>query len=111
MPSIEKAIIHPFNAMSMADTIKVAVSGLLVVFLVLAVLALIIVVMSKVVGAMEGKKTAPEKATAAPAPAAAPAAPKEEQDDEELIAVLTAAICAELGTTPDVTRLTRIMRY
>ena len=88
--------------------LMIAVCGMVVVFLVLAVLALMIMVISKAVGFIEGKKPA-----AAPAPKAAPAAapaPKQE-DDEELIAVITAAIAAEMGTTPDQTRLTSIMRY
>ena len=108
MPSIEKAILDPFAPMSWGDAMMVAVCGMVVVFLVLAVLALMIMVISKVVGCIEGVK----KPAAAPAAKAAPAAaPKKEEDDEELIAVITAAVCAELGTTPDTTRLTSIMRY
>ena len=85
--------------------LMIAVCGMVVVFIVLAVLALMIMVISKVVGFIEGKKPA-----AKAAPAAAPA-PKKEEDDEELIAVITAAVAAEMGTTPDQTRLTSIMRY
>lgn len=89
--------------------LMIAVCGLVVVFIVLAVLALMIMVISKVVGFIEGKMPI---ATSAPkaAPAVAPA-PKKEEDDEELIAVITAAVAAEMGTTPDLTRLTSIMRY
>ena len=107
MPSIEKAILDPFAPMSLADALLVAVCGMVVVFLVLAVLALMIMVISKVVGCIEGMK----KPAAAPAAKVAAPAPKKEEDDEELIAVITAAVCAELGTTPDTTRLTSIMRY
>ena len=108
MPSIEKAILDPFAPLSVADALMVAVCGMVVVFLVLAVLALMIMVISKVVGFIEGK------VPAAPAPKAAPAAapaPKKEEDDEELIAVITAAVAAEMGTTPDLTRLTSVMRF
>ncbi|MBO5339788.1 MAG: OadG family protein [Oscillospiraceae bacterium] len=107
MPSIEKAILDPFAPMSVGDALMVAVCGMVVVFIVLAVLALMIMVISKVVGFIEGKKPV------APAPKAAPAAapaPKKE-DDEEIIAVITAAVAAEMGTTPDQTRLTSVMRY
>ncbi len=91
------------------SALMIAVCGLVVVFIVLAVLALMIMVISKVVGFIEGKMPI---ATSAPkaAPAVAPA-PKKEEDDEELIAVITAAVAAEMGTTPDLTRLTSIMRY
>ena len=91
------------------SALMIAVCGLVVVFIVLAVLALMIMVISKVVGLIEGKMP-----VASPAPKAASAAvpaPKKEEDDEELIAVITAAVAAEMGTTPDQTRLTSIMRY
>ena len=87
-----------------AGALMIAACGLVVVFVVLAVLALMIKIISKVVGLFSGKKA--EEVTVP-----APAAPKKEEDDEELIAVITAAIAAELGTTPDTTRLTRIIRY
>ena len=89
--------------------LMIAVCGMVVVFLVLAVLALMIMIISKVVGFIEKHL----KPAAAPAPkvAGSSAAPKKVEDDEELIAVITAAVCAELGTTPDQTRLTSIMRY
>ena len=114
MPSIEKAILDPLAPMSVGDALMVAVCGIVVVFLVLAVLALMIMVISKVVGFIEGKMpasapAAKKDAPSAPAAPAAPAAPKE--DEEELIAVITAAIAAELGTTPDQTKLTSIMRF
>lgn len=109
MPSIEKSILNPFEPLSVVDALKVAVCGILVVFLVLAVLALLIVVISKVVAKIEGKGPV---ATSAVKPAeVAPAAPKAEEDDEELVAVITAAVAAAMGTTPDTTRLTSIIRY
>ena len=109
MPNATKAILNPFDPMSVGDALMVAVCGIVVVFLVLAVLALMIMVISKVVGLIEGVKPAPAPAVK-PAPAAAPA-PKKEEDDEEIVAVITAAVAAEMGTTPDQTRLTSIMRY
>ena len=87
----------------------IAVCGLVVVFIVLAVLALMIMAISKVVAFIESFRK-PAAAVPAAKPAAAPA-PKKEEDDEELIAVITAAVAAEMGTTPDQTRLTSIMRY
>lgn len=94
-----------FAGLGWGKTLLIAASGLVVVFLMLAALALLIMAISKAVGGAKGKQPA-----AAPVQTA-PAAPVEVQDDEELVAVITAAVCAELGTTPDVTRLTRIMRY
>ena len=63
MPSIEKAILNPFDPMGLGDALMVAVCGMVVVFIVLAVLAAMIMVISKVVGFIEGKKPA-----AAPVP-------------------------------------------
>ena len=79
MPSVEKAILNPNTPLSVGDALMVAVCGLLVVFLMLAILAVVIVVISKVVSSIEGKGKAAaapaKKAAAAPKPAAAPAAP------------------------------------
>ena len=95
-----------FEQLGWSGALMVAVCGLVVVFIVLAVLALMINIISKVVCLFEGKKPA------AAAPKAAPtAAPQKVEDDAELIAVITAAVAAEMGTTPDQTRLTSIMRY
>ena len=65
MPSVEKAIINPFEPLSVGEALLVAASGLLVVFVMLAMLMAVIWVISKIVAALEGKK-----------PAAAPAAKK-----------------------------------
>ena len=91
--------------------LMVAACGLVVVFIVLAVLALMIMVISKVVGLIEGSKSTVDSVSKAAASAPKAAAPAKEEDDEELIAVLTAAVAAAMGTTPDTTRLTRIIRY
>lgn len=108
MPSIEKAILDPFAPMSMGDALMVAVCGIVVVFIVLIAIALMMVYISKVVTAIERKMpAATPEVKAAPAPVTVP----KQEDDEEIIAVITAAVAAEMGTTPDTTRLTSIMRY
>ena len=98
MPSVEKAIIHPFEPLGVGEALLVAVSGLVVVFVMLAMLMVVILVVSKVVAAIEGNKkpaAVPAKAPAAPKPAAAPAAPA--QDEGELVAVMMAAVAEESG--------------
>lgn len=90
--------------------IMVAICGIVVVFIVLAALALIIMLISKGVNLIDSRAAA--KAPAAPAqkaaaPAAvAPAAPAQDQD--ELVAVLMAAIAAETDSSPDSFRITNI---
>ena len=64
MPSVDKAIINPFEPLDVGEALLVAVSGLLVVFVMLAMLMAVILVISKIVGAIEGKGKAP----AAPPP-------------------------------------------
>ena len=83
-----------------ADTLLVAVVGMLVVFFGLVILIMLIKLMGVLTGGM-GKKEAPK---AAPAPVAAPvAAPALEgklspaKFDDETVAVITAAIAAERG--------------
>ncbi|MBR6667313.1 MAG: OadG family protein [Clostridia bacterium] len=83
-----------------ADTLLVAVVGMLVVFFGLVILIMLIKLMGILTGGM-GKKEAPK---AAPAPVAAPvAAPAPEgklspaKFDDETVAVITAAIAAERG--------------
>ena len=98
MPSVEKAIINPFEPLSVGEALLVAASGLLVVFVMLAMLMAVIWVISKIVAALEGKKPAAApaaKKAAAPAPAAAPAAPA--VDEGELVAVMMAAVAEESG--------------
>lgn len=100
MPSVEKAILNPHDPLSVTEALLVAVCGMLVVFMMLAMLALVIIVISKAVGALEGKKKpaapAPKKAAApAAAPAAVPAAPA--VDEGELVAVMMAAVAEESG--------------
>ena len=59
MPSVEKAILNPNTPLSVGDALMVAVCGLLVVFLMLAILAVVIVVISKVVSSIEGNRLPP----------------------------------------------------
>ena len=59
MPSVDKAIINPFEPLDVGEALLVAVSGLLVVFVMLAMLMAVILVISKIVGAIEGKGKAP----------------------------------------------------
>ena len=99
MPSVDKAIINPFEPLGVGEALLVAVSGLLIVFVMLAMLMAVILVISKIVAAIEGKgkaPAAPAPKSAAPAakPAAAPAAPA--VDEGELVAVMMAAV-AVLG--------------
>ena len=109
MPSVEKAIINPFEPLSVGEALLVAASGLLVVFVMLAMLMAVIWVISKIVAAIEGKKPAAApaaKKAAAPAPAAAPAAPA--VDEGELVAVMMAAIAEDSGMSPNSFRITSV---
>ena len=102
MPNADIAILNPFEPLSVPEALMVAVCGLLVVFLMLAILMLVIMVISKIVNAIEGK-------SAAPAPqkkAAAPAAPA--VDEGELVAVMMAAVAEESGMAPNSFRITNI---
>ena len=109
MPNADIAILNPFEPLSVPEALMVAVCGLLVVFLMLAILMLVIMVISKIVNAIEGKSAAPapqKKAAPAPAPAAAPAAPA--VDEGELVAVMMAAVAEESGMAPNSFRITNI---
>lgn len=74
----------------------VAVIGMLIVFLGLAILILIISLLSKLLRMLEPKKKAEEapKPAAVQAPVAAPVVEEEVVTDTELIAVIAAAIAA-----------------
>ncbi|MBS6348972.1 MAG: OadG family protein [Oscillospiraceae bacterium] len=88
----------------------VAVCGLVVVFLMLAILALVIRINSKLVSLLEGRKEEPAPAPvtkhAPAAPAPAPAAPA--VDEGELVAVMMAAIAEESGMSPNSFRITNV---
>lgn len=89
------------------QALMVALSGLAMVFLVLGCLALLIMLNAKVAQFFQDK----QKPAAAPAPKAAPApaAPAAPvQDEEELVAVLMAAIAAETECDPGSFRITSV---
>lgn len=86
----------------MTDAFVLTILGMATVLIVLFVISLMIRFLGNIVGnkvksapaaAAPAAKAAPAKA-AAPAPAAAPA------DDTKVVAVITAAIAAYLGTSP-----------
>ena len=110
MPDINKAILDPFTPLTVPEALMVAVCGLLVVFMMLAILAVVIMVITKVVSTIEGAKkpAAPAKAAPKPeaAPAPAPAAPA--VDEGELVAVMMSAIAEESGMSPNSFRITNV---
>ena len=77
MPSVDKAILNPFEPLSITEALLVAVCGLVVVFMMLAMLMVVIYVISWVVQQIDSKrKPTPvpaKKTAAAPAPKPAPA--------------------------------------
>jgi len=96
--------------LGMAGALLVSVCGLIVVFMMLALLSLIIMLTSKLVNAVEGK--AKTTAPVASKPAAAPTAPVQPaQDQDELVAVLMAAIASESDSSPDSFRITNIQTH
>ncbi len=86
--------------LTLTDSLLVAVVGMLVVFFGLVVLIMLIKLMGVMTGSM-GKKEAPKAAPAPAAPAAPVKAPEGKLSpakfDDEIVAVLTAAIAAERG--------------
>ena len=111
MPSAAKAILDPFSPLTVSEALLVAVCGMVVVFMMLAILALVIIIISKIVNSVESKAVhaaAPAK-SAAPAPAPKPAAPAAPAVDEgELVAVMMAAVAEESGMNPNSFRITNI---
>ena len=87
--------------LSFVNTLLVAVVGILVVFFGLTILIVLIGLMEKLTGGVGKKKEKEPAKPAAPAPApvAAPvAAPAPvQQSNDELIAVITAAVAAMMG--------------
>ena len=112
MPNENIAILNPFDAMSPTQAILVAVCGLVVVFLMLAILAFVIMINSKLVNLLESKKentdAAPAAKAAAPAQAPAPAPAAPAVDEGELVAVMMAAIAEESGMSPNSFRITNV---
>ena len=89
--------------MTMAEALQVGISttviGLAIVFSVLIVLMLVLMLFKKMFGNTENKPIAEQPKTAVPAPAAKQTVSQNEESEEELIAVLTAAIAASLNTS------------
>ena len=88
------------------ESLLVALSGIVIVFIMLAALSLLIVGLSRIVGSLAGNKPAAAAPAPAPrpAPAAAPAAsaPVQLSGVSDLTAACIMAIVSdELGTTPD----------
>lgn len=83
---------------ALSKGLQTTVIGLVIVFGVLAVLMIVLILMKKIFYKEPAKKAQQPMQAAKPAPAA-PAAVKEELDDAELIAVLTAAVAASLNTS------------
>ncbi len=84
------------------DALSNTLLGMGMVFVVLVIIICVIVLMSKVVRSIEGagKKQEEPKVTA-PAPVAETPVQEEEVDDLELVAVITAAVAASMGTSTD----------
>lgn len=83
------------------DALSNTLLGMGTVFVVLIIIIFVIILMSKAVRSMEGKGTEAEAPKpAAPVPAApAPVIEEEETDDLKLVAVITAAVAASMGST------------
>lgn len=103
---------YQFSDLGWGRAFMVAGCGLVIVFMMLAILALVIMLISKVVNAIDSGRKAAAAPAAAPkkaAPPAAPAAPAAPaQDQDELVAVLMAAIAEDSNTSPDAFRITNI---
>ena len=101
------------TALSAPEALLVALSGIVTVFIMLAVLCLMIPLLSKVVSPIEGKQAAPAAAAAAPAPAAAAPAPAKHTGetytgeialigcDEKTAAMVMAIVSYETGIPLD----------
>ncbi len=85
---------NPIDALSVGG--QVAFIGMLIVFSVLIILMVVLVAMKYIFAPKENKE---EKAVVAPQPQEVKPTVTAEEDDEELIAVLTAAIAASLNTS------------
>ncbi len=78
----------------------VTVMGMLITFAALIVLWGLTVLYSKVVRSFENKNTEQKAPSVSPAPAATPQVQSDQGEDEELVAVIAAAIAAATGKKP-----------
>ena len=86
------------DSLSGVQILFLSASGLLTVFLCLALLIVAIVLLGKIMTAVSGKEAKP----------AAVAAPAQEELDEEVHAVLISAVSAAVGLPTDKFRITSI---
>lgn len=99
------------NQLSIGNSLLVAVVGIAVVFLGLCILIALIWVLAKATESMGKKKEAPKPAAPAPAPVAAPVVEETAaENDDALIAVITAAVACMMdeGSAFTVRRVRRI---
>ena len=93
--------------LELSQALLVALSGFVTVFLMLGTLAILIIIVSKIVDAIESKKKPVAVATKnVTAPAVVSVQPA--QDEDELVAVLVAAIAEETNSSPNSFRITNI---
>lgn len=96
------------NFQAFVDGISVFLVGITMVFIALAILILLITVVGKIVTSFENKKEAAKPSTGPVVPVVVqePVQAQEVSVDElELVAVITAAIAASMGTTTDKLRV------
>lgn len=91
--------------LSTMEAMMIAVSGLAIIFIVMACLCFLITINAKIIGAIEANKPAAPVA----APKAAPVAAANPQEDEELVAVLMAAIAEETQCDPGSFQITSVV--
>ncbi len=92
--------------LSTMEALMIAVSGLAIIFIVMACLCVLITINAKIIGAIEANK--PAAPVVAPK-AAAPVAAANPQEDEELVAVLMAAIAEETQCDPVSFQITSVV--
>ena len=77
----------------------IAILGMAITFVALMILWGLIIVMGKVLNTTKPKKKEVNIAKTVPAPKPTPVVKEKEEEPEELVAVITAAIAASLGTS------------
>ena len=84
---------------ALSEGLKVTGVGLSIVFGVLIILMIVLMLFKVIFYKDPSKKAAPAPAPAPAAPAPVQTAAKDDMDEDELIAVLTAAVAASLNTS------------